>query len=134
MIAVQDRKYRLEVGYGVEDVITDSMKRAIVPASVEQLFREEDYNQGLSIISTNIIGTINSRYGNYDASKKEVAELDQTEKDDSYTYQAIAPKKNFVYYFEIVLGFIMDHFVFLVVLAIGSIIGFSFYEVLYIRA
>lgn len=72
VLALDDRKYRLEVGYGVEDVITDSMKRELVPFEIEELFRAEKYDEGISKISQNVIDTVKQRYGNYELSKQKV--------------------------------------------------------------
>ncbi|MBO0473764.1 hypothetical protein IGL98_003479 [Enterococcus sp. DIV0840] len=127
VIAVSDRKYRLEVGYGVEDVITDSMKRAIVPTSVEQLFREEKYDQGLTIISHNIITIVNERYGNYEAAKKEIQDIEQASNSyDDSEYHYVEPKKNFSNYIGSAFAFIMDHFVLSTLVALSLFIGFLF--------
>ncbi|MGX7263030.1 TPM domain-containing protein [Enterococcus crotali] len=75
VLALEDRKYRLEVGYGVEDIITDGMKRDIVPVEVEDLFRAEKYDEGISRVSQNVIDTVKQRYGNYELSKQEVTEV-----------------------------------------------------------
>ncbi|MGX7136508.1 hypothetical protein RV15_GL000361 [Enterococcus silesiacus] len=75
VLALDDRKYRLEVGYGVEDIITDSMKSELVPFEIEALFRAEKYDEGISKISQNVIDTVKQRYGNYELSKQEVTKV-----------------------------------------------------------
>ncbi|MGX7058457.1 TPM domain-containing protein [Vagococcus humatus] len=72
VIAIEDHKYRLETGYGVEDVITDSMKEDIVNDEAVELLKDEQYGAAVMTISQNIERVVLDRYGNYDASKQAV--------------------------------------------------------------
>ncbi|MGX6962140.1 TPM domain-containing protein [Vagococcus xieshaowenii] len=74
VIAIEDRKYRLEVGYGVEDVITDSMKEDIVSDEATELLQDEQYGDAIMLISKNVEKVVVDRYGNYEASKQQVVE------------------------------------------------------------
>lgn len=54
LIAVKDRKARLEVGYGLEPVITDSMVDEITDDVVKDAYRSDDYSSGVQIVSKRI--------------------------------------------------------------------------------
>ncbi len=47
LIAVQDRKIRIEVGYGLEDRLTDLLSGRIIRNEIAPSFRQGDYNQGV---------------------------------------------------------------------------------------
>lgn len=47
LIAVQDRKIRIEVGYGLEDRLTDLLSGRIIRNEIAPAFRQGDYNQGV---------------------------------------------------------------------------------------
>ncbi len=47
VIAVEDRKWRIEVGYGLESVITDAMAGRIGRENFVENFRAEKYGQGI---------------------------------------------------------------------------------------
>lgn len=47
LIAVQDRKIRIEVGYGLEDRLTDLLSGRIIRDEIAPAFRQGDYNQGV---------------------------------------------------------------------------------------
>lgn len=50
----QDKGYGLEVGYGLEHIITDSMKEDIVNSDAINYFRSEDYGDGVMVAVNNI--------------------------------------------------------------------------------
>lgn len=45
--AMEDRKFRIEVGYGLEPVITDGISKRIINESIKPNFKEGQYYQGL---------------------------------------------------------------------------------------
>ncbi|MCD4767457.1 MAG: TPM domain-containing protein [Methanosarcinales archaeon] len=47
LVSKQDREYRFEVGYGLEGVITDSMKVNIGDRIIVPNFKNEDYGKGI---------------------------------------------------------------------------------------
>ena len=47
LVSKQEREYRFEVGYGLEGVITDSMKVNIGDRIIVPNFRNEDYGKGI---------------------------------------------------------------------------------------
>ncbi len=57
LVAVNDRKYRIEVGYGLEPLLPDgkvgSFGREAVP-----LLRQENYSQAISLMTTRVADTI----------------------------------------------------------------------------
>lgn len=49
LMAIEDRESRLEVGYGLESILTDSYADDIINnEEVKEAFRDEDYNTGLN--------------------------------------------------------------------------------------
>ena len=52
-IFVQDRKTRIEVGYGLEHVLTDAKSRRILDEELRPRFRSGDYAGGLEAGMTN---------------------------------------------------------------------------------
>jgi uncharacterized protein len=48
LIAVQDRKIRFEVGYGLEGVLTDAMTSTIISNIIAPEFRNGNYGRGIS--------------------------------------------------------------------------------------
>ena len=63
LVAMQDRKYRFEVGYGLESVLPDSLlgtlgRRVLVP-----LFRQGRYAEGILATSGEIIRILGKYYG-----------------------------------------------------------------------
>jgi uncharacterized protein len=47
LVAKNDRRVRIEVGYGLEGVLTDAMSNRIISESIAPAFREGDYYQGI---------------------------------------------------------------------------------------
>ncbi len=48
LVSVQDHKMRIEVGYGLEPVITDGIAGDIIRQEMRPSFRQGDYGQGLT--------------------------------------------------------------------------------------
>ena len=48
VVFVQDRKVRIEVGYGLEAVVTDAVASQIIRQTIAPSFREQRYAQGLA--------------------------------------------------------------------------------------
>lgn len=63
VVAVNDRAYRFEVGYGLESVIPDSLAGSIGRQYLVPRFKQGDYTGGISDASTVIMGTIAQAYG-----------------------------------------------------------------------
>ncbi|WP_051999881.1 TPM domain-containing protein [Schleiferilactobacillus shenzhenensis] len=55
LIATDDRKYHLEVGYGLEPVITDSAKDDLITADVTADLKAKDYDAAITKISQRIV-------------------------------------------------------------------------------
>lgn len=54
VIAVKDRKQRIEVGYGLEGDIPDGIAMDLMTEEVKDYFREENYDAGVKIVASNI--------------------------------------------------------------------------------
>lgn len=62
-IAVKDRKYRIEVGYGLESVLPDSLVGSIGRERLVPYLRQGDYNSAVLNGVTAIIGAVSSGSG-----------------------------------------------------------------------
>lgn len=63
VVAVNDRKYRIEVGYGLESIIPDSLAGSIGRQFMVPKFRQGDYSGGVNDTVNAIIVTVAASYG-----------------------------------------------------------------------
>lgn len=63
VVAVNDRKYRIEVGYGLESIIPDSLAGSIGRQFMVPKFRQGDYSGGVNDAVNALIGTVAASYG-----------------------------------------------------------------------
>ncbi len=54
LVALQDRKMRIEVGYGLESVLTDAIAKRIIAADMAPAFRQGRYYEGIAAAVTRI--------------------------------------------------------------------------------
>lgn len=54
VIAVNDRKQRIEVGYGLEETIPDALAMDLMTEEAKDYFRAEDYDAGVALVTSNI--------------------------------------------------------------------------------
>lgn len=66
LVSIQDRKMRIEVGYGLEGVLTDALSSRINRNQVAPNFRTGNYDQGILTGSIAIIQAIKGQYVNTD--------------------------------------------------------------------
>src|SRR6267154_127929 len=64
IVAIQDRKVRIEVGQGLEGVLTDAMSSRINRNEIAPRFRQGDYDGGVNAGVSAIIQTIKGQYVN----------------------------------------------------------------------
>ena len=62
VIFIDDRKIRFEVGYGLEDVITDAYSKRIITNMVAPHFRKKDYYSGLNSALDVLIPAVEEKY------------------------------------------------------------------------
>jgi len=62
LVAPKERKVRIEVGYGLEGALTDSLSSQIIRREVLPAFREDQYQQGIQTGVTTIIKAIAGEY------------------------------------------------------------------------
>ncbi len=76
LVAIDDRKMRIEVGYGLEGDLTDALSNQIIRNELAPNFRQGDYNQGITdgvnAIMQAIEGSYNAQY-NEDYKGDEIA-------------------------------------------------------------
>lgn len=106
LISLEDRKLRIEVGYGLEGVLTDKISHEIIEYTIKPQFKKGDYYQGVLKGVKAIIKSIKGKY------KK--SNSPQTYKDESFISHLP---------FEF-LGFI-TLFIFIFLPKIIRLIGFS---------
>ncbi|MBI4564152.1 MAG: TPM domain-containing protein, partial [Planctomycetes bacterium] len=63
VVAIQDREYSIEVGYGLEDVLPDGFVGELGRDYFVPLFQEGRYGEGIVNVSAAIIGRIAGKYG-----------------------------------------------------------------------
>jgi uncharacterized protein len=63
LVSLQDRKYRFEIGYGLEGVIPDSLAGSIGRQYLVPYFRQNDYSKGITTAALAVINTIASDAG-----------------------------------------------------------------------
>lgn len=62
LIAVDDRKMRIEVGYGLEGVLTDALSSRIIRNEMAPNFRRGDYDAGVLLAINAIVRAIGGEY------------------------------------------------------------------------
>lgn len=62
LVAINDRKMRIEVGYGLEGVLTDAMCNRIIRNEMAPNFRRNDYDAGIQAGVAGIISAIGGEY------------------------------------------------------------------------
>ena len=62
LISVNDKKIRIEVGYGLEGDLTDAQCSSIIRNKMAPNFRRNDYDTGVIAATESIIGAINGTY------------------------------------------------------------------------
>jgi uncharacterized protein len=56
LVAVQDRKVRIEVGYGLEAVVPDALAKRIVEKEIKPAFKQGNYYEGLDRAAGTLMG------------------------------------------------------------------------------
>ena len=64
LVAIQERKIRIEVGYGLEGTLTDAKSSQIIRHEMVPRFRQENYSDGIVAGVQAILGTIEGTYTN----------------------------------------------------------------------
>jgi uncharacterized protein len=76
LIAVDDHKMRIEVGHGLEGVLTDALSNRIIRNEMAPAFRRADFDDGVSAAITAITKAIGGEYTAIDSN--EIGELSTT--------------------------------------------------------
>ena len=76
LIAVDDHKMRIEVGHGLEGVLTDALSSRIIRNEMAPAFRRADFDEGVTAAITAITKAIGGEYTANDSS--EIVELSTT--------------------------------------------------------
>jgi len=62
-VAVRDRKYRFEVGYGLEEILPDSLVGSIGRQALVPYFKQRRYSEGIFTATAEIIRILADHYG-----------------------------------------------------------------------
>ncbi len=63
LVSVNDRRVRIEVGYGLEGVLTDAVTKSIIERFIIPAFREGAYPQGVEAGALAIVSLVADSYG-----------------------------------------------------------------------
>jgi len=63
VVALQDRKYRFEVGYGLESVLPDSLLGSLGRQALVPYFKQGRYGQGIAAATGEILRILGKHYG-----------------------------------------------------------------------
>jgi uncharacterized protein len=80
LIVIQDRKMRIEVGQGLEGVLTDAATSRIIRNEIAPAFRRQDYEGGIQAGIDAIIRTSKGEFQSEDSVSTEATELTLQEK------------------------------------------------------
>ena len=80
LISVDDRKMRIEAGYGLEGVLTDALCSRIIRNEIAPHFRKDDYDGGVTAGIDAIIKGIGGEYSADDTDEDSMADLSWKEK------------------------------------------------------
>lgn len=62
IVAMQERKVRIEVGYGLEGALTDALSSQIIRNEITPLFKQGQFEQGVSVGVQSILQAIQGEY------------------------------------------------------------------------
>ncbi len=74
---MEDHKDRIEVGYGLEEVLTDAICKWILDKEIKPRFKEEKYYEGIDVATDKIIACMDGSY------QKEIAPAMEQERKNS---------------------------------------------------
>ena len=70
LAAIEDKKVRIEVGYGLEAVITDAISKRIITNDIKPFFKQTQFYEGLDAATNNLFSAVKGEYeGDYKYSK-----------------------------------------------------------------
>ncbi len=75
LIAVDDHKIRIEVGYGLEGVLTDAICSRIIRNEIAPAFRQNQYDEGVTNAIHAMIAAIGGEYVSEDSADSDQLEL-----------------------------------------------------------
>ena len=62
LVALGDRKIDIEVGYGLEDRVTDGLAKRVIENDIKPAFKQKNYYEGLDKATNSLIDMVASRY------------------------------------------------------------------------
>ncbi len=85
--AIQERKVRIEVGYGLEEAIPDSLAGRLLDNYTIPYFRQNNFDQGIYATTLALIDRLNQYYNlNIDLTEKENNIIEDKEKESPFSY------------------------------------------------
>jgi uncharacterized protein len=93
LVAFNDHKLRIEVGYGLEPVLTDAQASQIIEKIIKPYFKSGDYNVGISKGISAIIASIDGDYSGYEeimnSSSNQIVDTYQNKNSSGYDLSEI---------------------------------------------
>lgn len=74
LVALNDRKLRIEVGYGLESILTDAIASHIIQNDIVPHFKNKKYDQGIVTGVQSIVSVLNHKYDTSQVSEHDLEE------------------------------------------------------------
>lgn len=127
IVAPNERKVRIEVGYGLEGVLTDKISHDIIQEKIIPYFKKQDYVGGIESATNSILQALD---GEYTVSESSDSLIEPTFSEDYYTFLFFAAFvfSLFANYFISLFGKKSRIYVAVVAATIASFITYFFVE------
>jgi uncharacterized protein len=76
LVAIDDHKMRIEVGLGLEGVLTDALCNRIIRNEMAPAFRRDDYDAGITAAIQSVVQAIGGEYSSADQNENSVDNMD----------------------------------------------------------
>ncbi|MFN6089198.1 MAG: TPM domain-containing protein [Cyclobacteriaceae bacterium] len=76
LVAIDDHKMRIEVGLGLEGVLTDALCNRIIRNEMAPAFRRDDYDAGIMAVIQSVVQAIGGEYSSADQNENSVDNMD----------------------------------------------------------
>ena len=108
LLAVQDRKIRVEVGSGLEGCLPDARVGRAIDANAIPAFKKNDFDAGLSALYAAVLADVRAEYGLAPKQVENAEDADFTAQDLFYLLSFLVLIVLFILFFLCLLGMIVD--------------------------
>ncbi|WP_296912417.1 YgcG family protein [uncultured Megasphaera sp.] len=106
LVAVQDRKSRIEVGYGLEGALPDGLTGRIQDEDMLPYFRQEDYDKGILNAYSTLLQTVLKEYN---LSPQDLQVENKLLPQEAPNTESISPLTAGLWIMGILVLFVLDH-------------------------